>query len=118
MGKINYRPGQAGENTAAAYLRRNGYAILERNYRSPWGEIDLIADYRGMVCFIEVKSREQSRFGYPLDAVDGKKQQKIIKAAKAYLAKKYFSREPVCRFDVISIDEKHQITLITDAFQI
>lgn len=118
MGHLNRRQGQAGEDTAAVYLNKNGYTILERNYRTHWGEIDLIAVSKGILCFIEVKSKEQKYFGHPLDAVNDHKRQRIIKAAKSYLAHKYFSQDPVCRFDVISIDEEHKITLITDAFQI
>lgn len=114
---MNRRLGQAGEDAAAAYLMKQGYTILARNYRSPWGEIDLIARHQGSVCFIEVKSREQSYYGHPLDAVDERKRKRIIRAAKAYLAENYPSQEPNCRFDVVSIEEDHQISVISDAFQ-
>ncbi len=117
MGKVNRRLGQAGEDAAARYLIKNGFGIIARNYRSPWGEIDIVAKDKNILCFIEVKSREQKNCGHPLEAVDRIKREKIIKAAKAYLATNNISPEQVCRFDVVSIEEDQTIILLTDAFQ-
>ncbi len=94
--------GPLGENAAAEHLRKKGYRILERNYRFRRKEIDIIALDRGMLCFIEVKTRTTPEKGDPLEAVTLRKQLEIIKAAKAYLAASG-NMERECRFDVIAV---------------
>ncbi|MEW6515801.1 MAG: YraN family protein [candidate division FCPU426 bacterium] len=117
MGRLNRSSGLAGEKAAAEYLLRHGYSILEKNYRTPWGEIDLIAKQEDCLCFIEVKNRRQGVYGHPLEAVSALKQKRITRAAQAYLSEKFISQEPSCRFEVIGIDENGEITHIKDAFQ-
>ena len=97
-----HKLGQEGEQLAAAYLLKEGYSILERNYRYHRNEIDIIARHGQMLCFVEVKTRISSAKGDPAEAVTLKKQQEIIKGARAYLA---LSRqlECDCRFDVVAI---------------
>lgn len=78
--------GRLGESLAANYLRRKGYRILGRNYRSKIGELDLIAAKDQTLIFVEVKTRTGKGGGEPYEAVDYKKQQKLLKLADGYLA--------------------------------
>jgi len=94
--------GAYGEEVAAAYLREQGYTLIERNFRCPLGEIDIIAKKRHDLIFVEVKTRRSALFGLPQDAVGIKKQRQIIRSAQWYLKKPEVSRlHP--RFDVIAI---------------
>ena len=68
-GRSRQRVGQAGEDAAAALLADQGYTIVERNYRTRMGEIDLIAEEDGVLCFVEVKARRSARLGHPSEAV-------------------------------------------------
>lgn len=104
------------EEIAKKYLINNTYKIIEQNFISKFGEIDIIATKDGVLCFIEVKGRKNSEFGLPREAVSKYKQQKIIFAAKYFLLKGNYG-DVQCRFDVIEIilDEK-QINHIEDAF--
>ena len=77
--------GQIGENAAADVLRAKGYTILKRNYRCKHGEIDIIAEKYGDMRFVEVKTRQSLKFGWPSEAVDEEKQRHIRKAARCYL---------------------------------
>ena len=79
--------GKFGEDLASKYLEEKGYKIKERNYRTFLGEIDIISEYEGKIIFVEVKTRRSDKFGYPEEAVNFNKQQKIIKNALCYLAK-------------------------------
>ncbi len=79
--------GQTGENLAATYLLRLGYTIIERNYRTRWGEIDAIARKDSTIHFFEVKTRYSSEYGHPFEAVSYRKRRNIQRAAWAYLLK-------------------------------
>jgi putative transposase len=110
--------GGTGEDLAAAFLKKQGYRILERNYRTPLGEIDLIARHRGALVIIEVKTRTSDRFGPGQDAVGHAKQARLRKLADYYLKQKRLG-EVAVRFDVVGIlwqDEKPQIEVIEGAF--
>ena len=102
------------EERAAEYLIAQNYQILERNYRIRSGEIDIIARDGTVMVFIEVKYRKNDESGNPLEAVDIRKQRKIIKVARYYLYQKKYGNVP-CRFDVIGICGSH-IEHIKDAF--
>ena len=102
------------EERAAEYLIAQNYQILERNYRIRSGEIDIIARDVTVLVFIEVKYRKNDESGNPLEAVDIRKQRKIIKVARYYLYQKKYGDVP-CRFDVIGICGSH-IEHIKDAF--
>ena len=102
------------EERAAEYLIAQNYQILERNYRIRSGEIDIIARDGTILVFIEVKYRKNDESGNPLEAVDIRKQRKIIKVARYYLYQKKYGDVP-CRFDVIGICGSH-IEHIKDAF--
>jgi len=95
--------GDAGEDLAAAALKKQGYKILERNYTTPLGEIDLIARHRGELVFIEVKTRKSLRFGEPQDAVSAPKQRRLRKLADYYLKRQRLGEVEV-RFDVVGIN--------------
>ena len=102
------------EERAAEYLIAQNYQILERNYRIRSGEIDIIARDGTVLVFIEVKYRKNDESGNPLEAVDIRKQRKIITVARYYLYQKKYGDVP-CRFDVIGICGSH-IEHIKDAF--
>lgn len=93
--------GQAGEELAANFLAREGYRILQRNYRCPAGEIDIIAELHDTIRFVEVKTRSSSGLFAPEDAVDRAKRAHIRAAARHYLAG-YRDPSPAA-FDVVSI---------------
>ena len=93
--------GRQGEDLAAGYLRKQGYKILERNFKTPFGEADIIACKDGVCCFVEVKRRSTERFGLPAEAVDFRKQERYRKIAQYWCCMR--KEEIPCRFDVISI---------------
>lgn len=93
--------GALGERAAAAWLRRRGYDIVAANYRTRMGEIDLIADDGEFLAFVEVKTRAKDAIALPREAVDARKQARIIKTALFYLAQNPTPRQP--RFDVMEI---------------
>jgi TIGR00252 family protein len=94
--------GGQGENCAAAYLRKKGYRILEQNYSTHSGEIDIIAENGETLVFVEVKTRSSLRYGTPAEAVNFRKRNKIIQTASWYLRQRHMEHRP-CRFDVIEI---------------
>lgn len=114
---MSARPGWEGEEAAAAFLRSLGYHVLERNYRCPAGEIDIIAEHQGSVCIVEVKSRSSLAFGAPAEAVNRAKQKRLARAA-AHFLQKHFRRDVACRFDVVTILPDAPPELIPDAFRI
>ncbi|MHB0915293.1 MAG: YraN family protein [Thermoleophilia bacterium] len=98
--------GRSGEAAAARYLRRRLYSIIETNYRTRYGEIDIIARRGDVVAFVEVKARRSAGFGQPFEAVGPRKQEQLRRMALAWLAARH--RDPafsrcVFRFDVVSI---------------
>lgn len=96
--------GVRAEEQAAKYLKKKGYRILERNYRTRTAEVDIIALDGDTVVFVEVKARASDLFGTPMEAVGVKKRAKIAQAAIHYLATKGKDRrEAPARFDVIAI---------------
>lgn len=104
------------ENIAADYLAANGMMILERNYRTHFGEIDLIGlEGDGCVVFVEVKYRSTRHAGTAMDAVDFHKQWVLSKVAVSYLTSRYKSLDVKCRFDVVAI-EGEKICWIQNAF--
>lgn len=77
--------GNWGEKIAGDYLVDKGYSILERNFRSPYGEIDLIVQMDGVTVFVEVKTRSSTNFGHPEEAVTRSKREHILSSAQTYL---------------------------------
>lgn len=93
--------GKWGEAKAAEYLRKKRYKIIGTNFRSRFGEIDLVAENKRFVVFVEVKLRKNADFGRASEFVNKAKQQKIVTTAKVWLAK--YETEKVVRFDIIEI---------------
>jgi len=120
-GYQNLGVGNRGEELAAAFLERNGFRIVERNFRCKGGEVDIIAKDGKTIVFIEVKSRRTLTYGVPQLAVTPFKQRQISKAALTWLSKKRLHDSPA-RFDVISIllesSYSHQIEHIRNAFDL
>jgi putative endonuclease len=120
LSKENLYLGKSGEKAAVDLLRKNGYNIIARNYKTGLGEIDIIAYDRDTVCFIEVKTRNSDRFGLPQEAVSRLKQRQIAKAALIFIKEKdLFNRK--ARFDVVSVMPSPQgakMDLIKDAFEL
>lgn len=108
--------GDEYEQLAVEYLERNGYRIIERNYRNRIGEIDIIAKEGKTICFVEVKYRNNSKCGYASEAVNVRKQQKIQMVANYYFMRNGYSEWTDCRFDVLAIDGG-DITLYRNAFE-
>lgn len=94
---------------------QQGFELLEQNFSCQSGEIDLILREGIELVFTEVKYRSTCFFGFPQEAVDKKKQHKIIQTAKYYLFQKKISQDTPCRFDVVAILGK-EIILIRNAF--
>ena len=110
------RRGQRGEQLAQRHLREQGLSLLEANYRSRWGEIDLIMQDGPTLVFIEVRLRAASRYGSPAETIGRRKQQRLIRTAQQYLQT---HRDARARFDVIAIttgDHAPRIQWIKDAF--
>ena len=110
--------GQRGEDLAASYLQKKGYKIIQRNYKTMIGEIDIIARDRDDLVFIEVKTRESLEYGHPFESVNKNKRRKIANVAMLYL--KRLKDIPPCRFDVVSVyyeQGRAEFNLIQDAFE-
>jgi putative endonuclease len=110
--------GQRSEELALHYLKGQGYRILERNYRCRRGEIDLVAEEAGVLCFVEVRSTKSSAFGDPLETINTRKQARIIRTARHYLMVTQ-SHERQVRFDVVGIvfSPELRIQLVRGAFE-
>ena len=98
----NREVGSKGESEVVEYLKRKGYLVLEKNFRTRYSEIDIIAKTGNTICFVEVKSRKSSKYGLPREAVNWKKQNQIIKGAMAYIKYKNFKTFNY-RFDVVEV---------------
>ncbi len=111
--------GDYGERCAARYLRKNRYKIIERNYKTKISEIDIIATDGDCLCFVEVKTRSNTDYGLPCEAVDSRKRHQIIKGAMSYMVKHHI--DSAVRFDVVEVYtggmfKKPRINLIKNAF--
>ncbi|GAB5045710.1 YraN family protein [Thermodesulfovibrio sp. TK110] len=111
MGRVEL--GKEGERLAVEYLLARGYKILERNFRTQFGEIDIIAKQGKYIVIIEVKRRISENFGNPEMAVNYRKQERLKKLALFYLNK--LGKEYPVRFDVIAIKD-NKIEHIENAF--
>lgn len=107
--------GSEKERLAAAYLEAHGMRILEHNYRTRHGEIDLIGRHKGYLVFVEVKYRRGDTAGNALDAVDYRKQCQICRTADTYRAVHRISADCGIRYDVLAI-QGERITWIPNAF--
>jgi putative endonuclease len=97
--------GAQAEQLAAQYLQQQGLKLVVQNYRSRFGEIDLIMHDGATVVFIEVRLRRNADFGGAAASIDARKQKRIISTAQQYLAS--LARVPPCRFDAVLLDDAH-----------
>ncbi|MBI4336005.1 MAG: YraN family protein [Candidatus Omnitrophica bacterium] len=111
--------GALGEKLAEEFLKRNGYKILARRFLCRFGELDIVAQDSEAIVFVEVKLKASSEFGMPYEAIDRRKQARIVRSAMAFI-KRHRLEDYDFRFDVVSILSKEgtkpQIELIKDAF--
>jgi len=111
--------GQHGEDRASAFLSSLGYQILERNVRSRYGELDIVALDKDVVVFVEVKTRVSDACGGGVEALHPFKQRQIVRLAQAYIARREWE-DRSARFDVVSIGYnergEEEIELIENAF--
>lgn len=112
----NKEKGRCGEELAAAFLKRQGYRIIKRNFKSRFAEIDIIAQKGRKLCFIEVKSRASTNFGLPCEAVQFPKQERIRKLAECFIRDFEGDYEEIS-FDIIEIYLKEgQLNHMQDVF--
>ncbi|MCE5241767.1 MAG: YraN family protein [Syntrophobacteraceae bacterium] len=119
MPGVLQRKGREGEEIAADFLSRRGMAVLDRNFRCPLGEIDLVCKDGGRIVFVEVKSRRSRTCGLPQEAVSPAKQRRLTLVAQWYLKRKGLDRGPA-RFDVVAVSwrgSEPEITWIANAFE-
>lgn len=100
-GEESRRLGRWGEDLAAKFLVGKGYRVLDRNWKCRFGELDLVAEGEGYLCFVEVKLRRSNRFGTGAEQVDRRKREKLWIAAELYLQEHPTVLQP--RFDVIEV---------------
>ena len=114
--------GKNGEDRVANFLRKNGFSVVFRNYQCRFGEIDIIAEKGEYIIFVEVKTRKENSFVSPAEAVNSKKQQRMILTAEDYISKTECALQP--RFDVAEVtvstkadgSEKYSLNYIKNAF--
>ena len=117
---VTKRTGDRGEAEVAKYLRRNGYTLFASQWRCRFGELDLVAKSRkGVICFVEVKLRSEGAIGLPREFVDGKKKERLRRAALAYLSQ--HELDAPARFDVAEVyqqqDKGLRIEYLEGAFE-
>ncbi|WP_444997544.1 YraN family protein [Aliikangiella sp. IMCC44359] len=95
--------GQQLENFARTQVEKKGYKIIETNFTCKLGEIDIIAQNKNLLIFIEVRYRKNNSFGGAIESVDYRKQSKLIKTASLYLQQKNLTNKVQCRFDVFAL---------------
>ena len=100
---MNRDLGHTGEAVAAKYYLQRGYLLLNHNYRTRMGELDLILYKEDRIVFAEVKTRTRSDFARPAEAVDARKRHRLIAAAKYYLQRSPYADAAV-RFDVVEVE--------------
>lgn len=119
-GKNSYLRGCWAEQTALEFLLRKKLKLLERNFRSVFGEIDLIMQDKNIICFIEVRYRSDNHFHTALESINKNKCERIIVTSQQYLAQNRTASHLDCRFDVVVLSgpqENSTIKWIKNAFQ-
>ena len=116
MAEYNKRAvGSMYEDMAVKYHVSQGHTIIKRNYRTSYGEIDIISKDNSTLVFTECKYRKNSAYGLSIEAVDIRKQKRISRVALFFCTKYGYTSLP-CRFDVIGIAKDKEITHIKNAF--
>jgi len=111
--------GHAAESAACTHLEDRGLTFVARNYRSPFGEIDLIMRERLTLVFVEVRQRRSELYGTPAETVDARKQARLRATAEHYLQQHPRESQNACRFDIVAITENargRKIEWLRDAF--
>ena len=119
-GKISYQRGRWAEQTALEYLLTKKLKLLEKNFRSQFGEIDLIMQDKSIILFIEVRYRSSDHFHTALESINKKKCVRIISTSHQYLSENRCASQLNCRFDVVVLSgsqETPTIEWIKNAFQ-
>lgn len=108
--------GALAERWAAQHLQHNGLQLIEQNYRSRYGEIDLIMRDGAVLVFVEVRLRSNPHFGGAAASIDARKQQRLIRTAQHYLST--LALVPACRFDALLMDDVQgkQVQWLKNAF--
>lgn len=112
--------GPKGEAIAVDYLKRRGFSIIERNFRAKCGEIDIVVRRKGVVYFVEVKSRGAGSLIDPLEALRESQKRRIRRTAEFYLMKNPALGRLPCNFAVIGVDHSEKpprIECVLDAFE-
>ncbi len=115
--------GKAGEKAAVDFIKKKGYRILKKNFRSAVGEIDIIAEHERAVVFIEVKTRSSDKYGHPFDAITPAKQKKIAQTAQSFISR-YKAKNRDLRFDVVAVTgeagetDSLKVELLQDALRL
>ena len=110
--------GQLGEEIASNALEKEGYRILEKNFSCKQGELDIIAEDKGVICFVEVKARTSEDYGLPEEAVTYWKKRKLLIVAHVYVEKKKI-KERDMRFDIVSVNlNTHETRILKNAFEV
>lgn len=100
MKKRNFSTGRIGEQKAAEYLEQKGYQIIQRNFSTRFGEIDIISRDKGILVFVEVKTKKGINFGRPEEMFTPSKYMRVRRMAEVYLA----GKNVACRIDMVAVD--------------
>ena len=121
MSKEKIVLGSMGEIAAQEFLKRKGYKILDKNFRTNLGEIDIVAKDKDCICFVEVKTRTSQEKGSPQESITKSKQRKLSQLALMYLKNKRLINKSA-RFDVVSVIQnspgENKIDIIKNAFSL
>jgi putative endonuclease len=120
MTRARLQTGREGGEIAVRYLRENGYLVLERNFRCPLGEMDIIARHGDVLVFVEVRSRRSEGYGEPIESIGVVKQKKLSRIALYYIQKHHLQGRKA-RFDVLGVKIQpggNKIDLVRDAFDV
>jgi putative endonuclease len=109
------KPGAQAEQIAAQYLQKRGLKLVQTNFRSRFGEIDLILRDGETLIFAEVRQRSRGDFGGAAASIDAHKQKRLILTAQQYLAS--LLHTPPCRFDAVLLDAADNVEWVKNAFQ-
>ena len=112
--------GELGERIAERWLRRTGWRVLQRRFRSGHRDIDLIVEREGTIAFVEVKARRGEQFGLPIEAVNWRKQKELTKSAQVWIDR-HGRPEESYRFDVVGVlmkGDRVRVRHVEDAFKV
>ena len=116
MAESTRSAGDRAERLAAQFLEEKfAFKILLRNYRSRFGEVDIIAEEAGVLCFVEVRMRTTSRYGEAIETISREKRRRIARTARNFLVLNNLENR-ACRFDIVTVQDGGSPVLLRDAF--